>query len=142
MSEYFPYEDIVNLPHPERKTHPRMSMANRAAQFAPFAALTGHDKAIAETARQTSAHAELSADQLQGLSRKLNYAMSFAEHPVLDITYFKPDEHKTGGSYVTIRGSIKNVKEVYNLLTLVDGTTIPLNAISDLQSEIFNNIDL
>lgn len=76
MSEYFPYEDIVNLPHPESKRHPRMSMANRAAQFAPFAALTGHDEAIAETARQTSAHTEVSADQLQELSRKLSYALS------------------------------------------------------------------
>lgn len=141
MSEVFPYEDIVNLPHPVSKRHPQMPMLNRAAQFAPFAALTGHDEAIAETARTTTAQRDMSADQLCDLSRKLAYALSFADSPVINITYFKPDSRKQGGAYVTVRGSIKKVEEVYNLLTLTDGTELPLDAVSDLQGEIFNDLE-
>lgn len=115
-------------------------MEARAAQFAPFAALTGHDAAIAETARRTYSQLDLSADELQVLSQKIAYALSFAERPQLSITYFQPDSRKSGGAYVTVHGSIKKVEECFNLLTLTDGTEIPLDAISDISGEIFNDL--
>lgn len=136
------YDDIINLPHYVSRTRKPMSMDARAAQFAPFAALTGHDAAIAETARTTSSQLDLSAEELQTLSRKIGYALSFAEHPQLSITYFQPDSRKSGGTYITVQGSIKKVEECFNLLTLTDGTEIPLDAIFDISGEIFNDLEL
>lgn len=151
MSDDFPYEDIVNLPHPQSGRHPQMPMESRAAQFAPFAALTGHNDAIAETARLTTAFAELSPDQQQTLSLKLNYILALTTNatstdipisPSLQITYFKPDARKDGGAYVTITGTIKKIEETYDLLTLTDGTKIPLSSITDLQSPLFDPLNL
>lgn len=133
MTEDFPYEDIVNLPHPQSGRHPQMPLESRAAQFAPFAALTGHGDAIAETARHTDAYTELSPDQQLDLSRRLTYALSLPDPPVLDITYFRPDAHKDGGAYITVTGTIKKLEPAYNLLTLTDGTKIPLTAITVLR---------
>lgn len=140
MNEEFPYEDIVNLPHPVSRRHPQMPMENRAAQFAPFAALTGHDSAIAETARTTDSDIELSAEQLQELSRRLNYVMSLSECPVIEITYFRPDAHKAGGSYLTIRGSIRKVEVAYGIITLTDGTEIPIHAVIDIKGDLFSDL--
>lgn len=137
----FPYDDIINLPHHVSATRRPMSMESRAAQFAPFAALTGHDAAIAETARITTARSEQSAEQLMELSRKLAYALSMPERQQLTITYFRPDSRKEGGAYVSVRGAVKRVEECFNLLTLTDGTEIPLDAVSDISGEIFNDID-
>lgn len=134
-----PYDDIINLPYHGQPD--AMSLANRAAQFAPFAALTGHDAAIAETARTTSTRLEQSLDWLRELSRRLAYAMSFADAPVLKITYFQPDSRKAGGSYVTVTGSIRKVEQCFNLLTLADNTEIPLDAIAAIEGEIFNDLD-
>lgn len=131
-----PYEDIINLPYNGQPD--AMSLANRAAQFAPFAALTGHDAAIAETARTTSARSEQSADWLRELSRRLAYAMSFADSPVLKITYFQPDSRKAGGSYVSVTGSIRKVEQCFNLLILTDNTEIPLYAITAIEGEFFD----
>lgn len=142
MSEEFPYEDIVNLSHPQSQRHSQMPLTSRAAQFAPFAALTGHDDAIAETARRTADFNELSADQQLALSRKLGYALSFAESPVLAITFFEPDTLKDGGAYRTVSGSIKKLEQAYNLLTLNDGTQIQLSAIADIQSPLFDDLEL
>ena len=151
MSDVFPYEDIVNLPHPQSGRHPQMPLESRAAQFAPFAALTGHNDAIAETARLTTAFAELSPDQQQTLSLKLNYILALTTKaistdtpisPSLQITYFKPDAHKAGGAYVTITGTIRKIEETYDLLTLTDGTKIPLSSITDLQSPLFDPLNL
>lgn len=138
----FPYNDIVNLPHYVSSKRKQMSLANRAAQFAPFAALTGHDAAIAETARTTSNRIDQSAEQLQELSRKLAYALSFADRPTLSITFFQPDSRKSGGEYITVQGAVKKVEECFNLLTLTDKTEIPLDAISDIQAEIFNDLEI
>lgn len=119
-----------------------MSMQARAAQFAPFAALTGHDAAIAETARSTSSQYIMSADELHVLSKKIAYALSFADRPQLSITYFKSDSRKEGGAYVTVHGIIKKVEVCFNLITLIDGTEIPLDAISDLSGDIFNDLEI
>lgn len=96
------YDDIINLPHHVSKTRTPMSMENRAAQFAPFAALTGHDAAIAETARLTSEKPELSTEELDKLSRRLVYAIE--KDATIRITYFQPDSFKHGGSYCQTEG--------------------------------------
>lgn len=137
----FPYEDIVHLPRPVSRRHPRMSMDARAAQFAPFAALTGHEDAINETARRTAAMRELTAEELADLSRKLSYALSFPERPVIDITYFVPDTRKDGGSYVTVKAAIRMVEETRNIMTLMDGTEIALDAVTDLRSPVFDDLE-
>lgn len=136
------HDDILGRFYDGVKRHARMGMEARAAQFAPFAALTGHDAAIAGTARRTSSRLELSADELHVLSQKMAYALSFAERPELSVTYFKADSRKTGGAYITVHGSIKKVEECYNLLTLTDGTEIPLTDISDISGDIFNDLEL
>lgn len=141
IKEDFPYEDIINLPHPVSSRHPQMPLRSRAAQFAPFAALTGHNEAIAETARRTTPRLDISADKLTELSRKLAYTLSFANKPEIEITYFCPDRCKTGGSYLTVKGKIKKVEEVFNLITLTDGTGIPLDAVSEISGEIFDSLD-
>ncbi len=96
-----PYDDIINLPHHVSERHPQMSMYNRAAQFAPFAALTGHDSAITEAARLTEAEEELSESDAEVLNRKLAYLQSLDEKPTISVTYFVPDDKKEGGSYHT-----------------------------------------
>lgn len=135
-----PYDDIIDLPHHVSATRKPMPMENRAAQFAPFAALTGHSDAISETARTTTRQIDRSAEELEELSRKLAYALSFAEPPVLTITYFRPDGRKSGGSYVTITGSVKKIEPCFNLLTMTDHREIPLDAISDITGPIFNDL--
>ncbi|MCM1163229.1 MAG: hypothetical protein NC339_03135 [Muribaculaceae bacterium] len=131
------YSDIIGLTYEGVKKHPRMTMEARAAQFAPFAALTGHEDVIAETARTTSSRLSLSADELQMLTQRLSYACSFAEPPLVSITYFQSDSRKQGGAYVTVKGSIKRIEECLNQLILTDNTVIPLDAISDIDGDIF-----
>ncbi len=132
-----PYDDIIHLPHHVPAGRRRMPLAERAAQFAPFAALTGHDEAIAETARKTDCAVELSADQQTGLSRRLTIAMSLKHPPVVSITYFVPDEFKPGGCYVTATGRIKRVEPSFNSLILDDSTSIRLDSIIDITGDIF-----
>ena len=102
------YDDIIHLPHHVSKTRKPMPMINRAAQFAPFAALTGHDEAIAETARQTAPKRILSSDEQKRLSKSLAYVIDhIGERPNLTFTYFIPDTLKDGGRYATITGVIR-----------------------------------
>ena len=135
-----PYDDIINLPHYVSDRRRQMPMEARAAQFAPFAALSGYGDAVAETARTTSAKLDLSDDEKQELSRKIAYALSFADRPMMAITYFRPDCSKRGGEYVTVYGHVKKVEECINLLTLTDGTGIALDAVSDISGEIFEDL--
>ena len=96
------YSDIINLPHPESRTHPRMPRSDRAAQFAPFAALTGYDDAVAEAGRLTSSKIELDENELERLDRALAYLTEHqAAHPAVTVTYFVPDDKKSGGAYFT-----------------------------------------
>ena len=123
-----PYDDIINLPHHVSERHPQMSMYNRAAQFAPFAALTGHDSAITEAARLTEAEEELSeSDALQSLDEK----------PTISVTYFVPDDKKEGGSYHTATGIVKSVEPDKGVLQFEDGTGIPVIRIKDIDGECF-----
>ena len=102
------YDDIINLPHYQPSKHPHMSLHDRAAQFSPFAALTGHDASTKETARLTDQKVELDESEKEYLSDKFKaLAENIEEHPKISITYFLKDKRKTGGSYAVETGIIK-----------------------------------
>ena len=128
------YDDIIDHPHYEPKRHPRMSMHNRAAQFAPFAALTGYDAAINETARLTDTQLELEEydnQRLQDILMRL--AAQGAKRPAITVIYFKPDERKAGGAYHTLTGNLKTIDEATHSLVMADGIRIPLGSVLDLE---------
>ena len=131
------YDDIIHLPHHVSERHPQMSMYNRAAQFAPFAALTGHNAAITEAARLTEAEEELSESDAEVLNRKLAYLQSLDEKPTISVTYFVPDDKKEGGSYHTATGIVKSVEPDKGVLQFEDGTGIPVIRIKDIDGECF-----
>lgn len=132
-----PYDDIIDLPHHVSERHPQMSMYNRAAQFAPFAALTGHNAAITEVARLTEAEQELSESDAEVLNRKLAYLHSLDEKPTISVTYFVPDDMKEGGSYHTATGIVKSIEPDKGVLQFEDGTGIPVIRIKDIDGECF-----
>ena len=132
-----PYDDIIDLPHHVSERHPQMSMYNRAAQFAPFAALTGHNAAITEAARLTEAEEELSESDAEVLNRKLAYLQSLDEKPTISVTYFVPDDKKEGGSYHTATGIVKSVEPDKGVLQFEDSTGIPVIRIKDIDGECF-----
>ena len=135
------YDDILHLPHPTSAKHPRMPISERAAIFSPFAALTGHAAAIQETARLTDQRMELDEDTRAELDRKQKILMDhIADQPEVTITWFCPDEKKSGGAYVVSMGRLKKVDDVAGTLKLVDETTIPLNEIVDLQCNLFQGL--
>ena len=128
------YSDIINLPHHVSKNHPQMPMEARAAQFAPFAALTGYDAVIHETARLTDKQVELEEYDNERLNRIFSEIMdSLEEQPVVTVSYFKPDEHKAGGAYVTVTGQLKKIDTYEQIMKMEDGTVIPIGSIMDLQ---------
>ena len=121
------YEDIIHLPHYVSKARPQMSIMERAAQFSPFAALTGYDAAIKETARLTDEKIELGDEEKDLLNRKQQFLTSILhERPEITVTYFVPDERKSGGAYVTVTGNLRRIDEVERFLVMVDGQKIPL----------------
>lgn len=122
------YADIINLPHHVSHTHPQMSMADRAAQFSPFAALTGHDAAIAEAARLTDERPILDESVKQEISDLLQLA-STDSNLVLNIVYFVPDARKAGGAYMEITGRIQKLLPHEKLLILDPGTRLPVEDI-------------
>lgn len=135
------YEDIINLPHHVSKTRPQMPMSDRAAQFSPFAALTGYDAAIRETGRLTDERIELGEEEKTVLDRKQQYlADIIADQPEIAVTYLVPDEKKTGGAYITATGALKRIDAVERVLILTDGKKIRLDDIADLKSECFRDI--
>ena len=132
------YNDIIDLPHHISTTRPRMSMIDRAAQFSPFAALTGYDAAIKETGRLTDRRIELTEECRAILDRKQRVLLeNLAEYPEVSVTYFVPDERKSGGTYVTISGRVKKIDEYQRLLLLTDGTRILLSEVLELESNLF-----
>ena len=135
------YDDIIDLPHHVSATRPRMSMIDRAAQFSPFAALTGYYAAIKETERLTDRRIELTEDSRTALDRKQQLLLdNMADRPEVSVTYFVPDERKAGGAYVTVTGRVKKVDDYQRLLLLTDGTKIPLDEILDMESELFRSL--
>lgn len=120
-----------------------MPMSDRAAQFSPFAALTGYDAAIKETARLTDRKIELDEDAKAVLDIKQAYLMEIIEeHPEVTITHFVPDKHKDGGRYVTVTKSIKRIDENNRIIWFADGSCISIDNIIDIESEILPEIDL
>ncbi|MBQ4568476.1 MAG: hypothetical protein IJA62_00215 [Ruminococcus sp.] len=135
------YKDIINLPHHTSKTRQRMSVYNRAAQFSPFAALTGYEEAVKETARFTDEKSELDEYQIAIINDKINIALEKkALNPILSITFFRPDSRKKGGEYVTVAGVIRKIDQVSHSLVLTDNTHIPIKFIYDIDSEIYENM--
>jgi hypothetical protein len=132
------YDDIINLPHHVSSRHPQMSMMNRAAQFAPFAALTGHAAAIEETARLTDEQHELADEGNEILNQKMAFLReNLHEHPLVTITYFEPDKKKAGGAYKTIEGQLQNIDDYNQSIVLKSGEVIPLKSVLDLQCADF-----
>lgn len=137
-----PYDDIIQLPHPTSAKHPRMPLSNRAAQFSPFAALSGHGEALAETARLTDRQIELSEDDKTVLDQKQHILLEhIKEHPQISVTWFRPDEKKDGGQYITTTGCLKRIDEFNQILFLEGDVKIPLTYVVDLSSEILPDID-
>ena len=133
-----PYDDIIHLPHPTSTKHPRMSIRDRAAIFSPFAALSGHSAAIAETARLTDQRLELDEDARAELDRRQQILWEhLEERPEVSVTWFRPDERKEGGAYVTTPGRLKKIDEVERTLVLADGTGIHLDQVTGLESACF-----
>ena len=130
---HFKYDDILDLPRPKSKHEP-MPMSDRAAQFSPFAALTGYGDAIDETARLTDARIELSEEERAELDYKQQY-LATLDSPTVTVTYFVPDERKTGGAYVTHTGVLKRVDEVERMVVFKDGLRVPLDEVMDIKCE-------
>lgn len=128
-----PYDDILFLPHPVSKTHKPMSQLDRAAQFSPFAALTGYDAAIQEAARLTEDAVELDTEEIAVLNEILGrLADRISSRPRITVTYFLPDIRKAGGAYTTVTGRLKRVDPVEQVLGMADGTVIPFRYLREI----------
>ena len=135
---YRNFEDIITLPHHTSPTRPQMRRIDRAAQFAPFAALTGYDASIQETARLTQPRIELSEDQKAELDRRQEL-LSATHSPQLQVTYFVPDQRKDGGRYVTHTGTLKRMIPEQRVLLMEDGTVIGLDDVLELGGPLFQD---
>lgn len=140
------YEDIIHLPYPAALRHPRMPLADRAAQFAPFAALAGHEEALRETARLTESFVEPDEGQREKLDRRLRLLTAQREENPLretavKVTYFRPDAVKDGGAYVSVTGIVRKVDRYQRQLVFADGTTLPMEKILSIEGEQFEDTD-
>ena len=128
------YEDIMDHPHYQSKKRPHMSLHNRAAQFAPFAALSGYEASIKETERLTQERITLGSDQIDLINEKLQAINAqISGRPRAAITYFVPDAAKAGGSYICAKGPVKKIDGVYGCIIMEDGTVISIKDISDIE---------
>ncbi len=131
------YDDIINLPYHQSKTRPHMSLSDRAAQFSPFAALTGYDDEVKEAARVTDKKIDLSEEMRRELDEKLQILREhMGEYPQVSFTYFLQDTKKTGGSYVTVTGNVKRIDEYGQRIVLLDGSQIPIKDILKMTGEV------
>ena len=150
MHEQNPYTDILTLPHHKAANRPHMSMHDRAAQFSPFAALTGFDGVIAETGRRTDQKIELSESQMTLLNQKLNLiddAVQDGYHPMVTVVYFVPDAKKDGGSYQEYIGKVRLVDAVERKLVFLAenersaGMEIPIDDILELYGDLVDSME-
>lgn len=126
------------MPHHVSSKHSRMSAVDRAAQFSPFAALVGYDAAVQETGQLTTDKIELTEEEKSILDQRQKILMErIVEHPEVSVTYFLPDEKKSGGSYITATGHLKRIDDVEHVIRLGDGTVISIDDILKIDSEIF-----
>lgn len=136
------YDEIMGLPHHISRTRPQMPMSDRAAQFAPFAALTGYDSAIKETGRLTDEKIELDEEALTTLDMKYQFLMdALDDEPEVTITYFQPDERKAGGKYVSATGTVKKVDDFERRITMRDGAKIPMDKVLSIDGELFSSLE-
>ena len=127
------YRDIINLPHYVSDRHPQMSVHDRAAQFAPFAALTGHSAAVEETARIVHSKMELAEDAVADIVEKLNYIQHNITHcPLVEITFFVQDKFKQGGDYKTLKTRVSKIDNILQEVHLENGTTVSFENISHI----------
>lgn len=132
------YDDIIHLSHHVSKTRPHMAVIDRAAQFSPFAALTGYDASVKETARLTDERIELDEYMKDALSHRLQIIEErLEEYPEIAITYFQPDAKKNGGSYVTASSTIKKLDRHKRVVAMTCGTLIPIDEIIRIDGQIF-----
>lgn len=135
------YDDIINLPHHVSTTRPHMTAIDRAAQFSPFAALTGYDAAVKETGRLTDERVKLDEYMKDALNDRLKIiADRIKEHPEIAITYFQPDAKKNGGAYVTAIGTAKKIEEYERVVVMTNGTAIPIDEIISIDGQIFESM--
>lgn len=133
-----PYEDIIHLPHHKSSKHPPMPRRDRAAQFSPFAALTGHDDAVSEAARVTEQRVELDDYIKADLNKRLGMIQAYMDKkPEVSITYFQEDDIKDGGSYVRASGYVKKIDEYRGLIVMEDGREILMSDMIEIDSELF-----
>jgi hypothetical protein len=136
------YDDIINLPHHDSIKRPHMTAIDRAAQFSPFAALTGYDAAVKETARLTDEKIEMDEYSANALNGRLQIvAERIAEQSEIAIIYFQPDILKSGGTYVTATSAAKKIDEHKRIVIMADGTTIPIDEIVGIEGAIFETLD-
>ena len=128
------YDDIIDRPHHVSRSHPRMPLSDRAFQFAPFAALSGYADTIRETQRLTERKIELDEGTIEMLNRRYR-------RPTVSITYFRPDERKEGGAYLTVTGVVRKLDPAARRIIMQDGTVIPAAEISAMEGEIFSDMD-
>lgn len=134
LEESTKYNDIIHLPHPVSKKRPQMPLVDRAAQFSPFAALTGHEAAIQETARKTEHKMELDESTRARLDEELQWILyHMGEHPKAKVTYFVPDEKKFGGSYATCTDSVKKIDCYKREIHMGSGLVISIDCIVELE---------
>lgn len=136
------YDDIINLPHHVLASRPRMSALDRAAQFSPFAALTGYDDAVKETARLTDERIELDESSKAALNERLLMIQGqLNDQPQVSIIYFQPDDKKAGGTYITATGCVKKIDEYERTAAMKDGTKISIDDIIKIDGDLFNSTD-
>ncbi|MDD4772717.1 MAG: hypothetical protein PHZ09_03840 [Eubacteriales bacterium] len=140
-----PYDDIIGLPHHRSAARPAMSAHDRAAQFSPFAALTGYEDAVAETARLTDRKIELDENSKSDLNERLNIIQgTLNEQPEVSVTYFLPDKNKSGGKYVTATGCVKKIDEYEHIVLMRDGRIIPVDdiiEINEINGKLFTSFE-
>ena len=134
------YDDIISLPHHESAKHPKMPALDRAAQFMPFAALTGHNAAVMETERLTDSRMELDEMKKEELNEHLQFIKEqLLQKPQISITYFLPDTQKNGGAYLTITGTVRKIEQTRHQFIMENGTVIPMDDIYEIESALFDN---
>ena len=137
------YDDMIYLPNPTPTCKPRMSLHDRAAQFSPFAALTGYEDAVEETARLTDTRLELSEDMKTILNEKMQMIVdNLDSEPIVTITYFVPDKKKEGGAYVDVTGVVKEIDEYERCIVMTDKKKIPIEQVRAIEGELFKCLEL
>ena len=137
------YQDIIDLPHHVSPKRQAMSLSDRAAQFAPFSALTGYDDVIIETGRLTDCEIDQIDDMRELLDLKQRYLAEIIEStPEITVTFFVDDTRKSGGAYRTVTGCLKRIEEHERVLLFTDGNRIPMDRILRIDSPILGDMEL